>query len=100
MEINFSNLQQNSPAQGAAPAGAKLQPDAPTINDSRANVANDDLMQGTTGRELNPEYGDAADPTSEKLGIGGRDDTSPLNTVTILITTTKEEKIRIRTMTN
>ncbi len=83
MENNPSNIQQNSPAQGAVPAGAKLQPDAPTISDSRANMAKDDLMQGTAGRELNPEYGDAADPTSEKLGIGGRDDASPLKTDTV-----------------
>ena len=83
MEKNASNLQQNSPAQGAAPAGAKLQPDAPTINDSRANVAGDELLQGSAGRELNPEYGDAADPTAEKLGTGGRDDASPLKTDTV-----------------
>jgi hypothetical protein len=83
MESNPSNIQQNSPAQGAAPAGAKLQPDAPAINDSRANVANDDLTQGMAGRELNPEYGDSADPTTEKLGPGGRDDASPLKTDTV-----------------
>jgi hypothetical protein len=83
METNPRNLQQNSPAQGSAPAGARLQPDAPTMNDSRANVANNALTGGTAGRELNPEFGDAADPTFEKLGTGGRDDASPLNTNTV-----------------
>lgn len=82
MEENSKNIQQNSPAQGLAPGGSYTQADAPTINDSKAGVANDDLMQGTTGRELNPEYGDAADPTSEKLGTCSRDDASPLNTST------------------
>jgi hypothetical protein len=81
MNDNPKNIQQNSPAQGKAPHGYQ-QADAPTINDSKANVAKDDLQQGVAGRELNPEYGDAADPTSEKLGIGGRDDASPLNTST------------------
>ena len=79
MEDNTRNIQQNSPAQGAAPAGARLQPDAPTLTDSRTNAANENLMEGTSGRELNPEYGDAADPASEKIS-SGRDDTSPLNT--------------------
>jgi hypothetical protein len=83
MEQKETNLQQNSPAQGAAPAGASLQPDAPTVNDSKANVANDKFLQGSAGRELNPEYGDAADPAAEKLGTGGRDDASPLKTDTI-----------------
>lgn len=80
MEDNTVNIQQNSPAQGQAPSGSKLQPDAPTINDSRANVAKDNLTQGVTGTELNPEYGDAADPASEKLATSGRDDASPLKT--------------------
>ncbi|MDQ3279755.1 MAG: hypothetical protein M3Q06_15620 [Bacteroidota bacterium] len=80
MEERTENIQTNSPAQGTPPGNSPLQPDAPTINDSKANVAKDNLMQGTPGTELNPEYGDAADPTSEKLGIGGRDDASPLTT--------------------
>jgi len=81
MVENSKNIQQNSPAQGQT-TESHIMPDAPTINDSKANVAKDDLLQGTAGRELNPEYGDAADPTDEKLGIGGRDDASPLNTST------------------
>ena len=83
METDSGNLQQNSPAQGSGPAGAKRQLDAPAFSDSRANVASSDLLQGTAGRELNPEYGDAADPTAEKLGSGGRDDASPLKTNTV-----------------
>lgn len=81
MEEKPNNIQQNSPAQGQT-ADNRIQPDAPTMNDSKANVATDDLMQGTAGRELNPEYGDAADPTDEKLGIDSRDENSPLNTNT------------------
>ncbi|HEV7331000.1 MAG TPA: hypothetical protein VGN63_08180 [Flavisolibacter sp.] len=74
------NMQVNSPAQSTPPGNSRLMPDAPTINDSRANVAKDNLSEGTAGTEINPEFGDAADPTSEKLGIGGRDDASPLTT--------------------
>jgi hypothetical protein len=81
MEDNPKNIQQNSPAQGQAP-NDRIQADSQLINDSKANVAGENLQQGTAGRELNPEFGDAADPTSEKLGIGGRDDASPLNTST------------------
>jgi hypothetical protein len=79
MEERQSNIQQNSPAQGQAP-GSRVMPDAPTMNDRKANVAKDDLTQGTAGRELNPEYGDAADPASEKSGTGSRDDASPQKT--------------------
>ena len=79
MEDKPKNIQQNSPAQGAAPTD-RITPDAPTINDSKANVAKDDLTQGTSGRELNPEFGDAADPTSEELGQHHRDDASSLKT--------------------
>jgi len=67
MEEKTKNIQQNSPAQGTEPTG-RIQPDAPTINDSKANVGKDILDQGSSGRELNPEFGDAADPTSEQLG--------------------------------
>jgi hypothetical protein len=77
---NPANLQVNSPAQGTAPGNSRMAPDAPTINDSRANVAKNDLTQGVTGSEINPEFGDAADPTSEKLGTDSRDDASPLTT--------------------
>lgn len=81
MKDKPQNIQQNSPAQGQAP-NDRIQADSQLINDSNANVAGGNLQQGTTGRELNPEFGDAADPTSEKQGMGGRDDASPLNTST------------------
>lgn len=77
-EERTENLQVNSPAQSEPPGNSRLQPDAPTINDSKANVAKDNLSQGFVGTELNPEFGDAADPTSEKLGTDIRDDASPL----------------------
>lgn len=80
MEERTNNVQVNSPAQATPPGNSRLQPDAPTINDSRANVAQDNLSQGTAGSELNPEFGDAADPTSEKLGTDSRDNASPLTT--------------------
>lgn len=79
-EERTENLQVNSPAQANPPGNSRVQPDAPTINDSRANVAKDNLSQGVAGTELNPEYGDAADPTSEKLGTDSRDAASPLTT--------------------
>lgn len=79
MEENAKNIQENSPAQGQVP-GSRAVPDTPTMNDSKANVAKDDLVQGTVDRELNPEYGDAADSTSEKLGTDSRDDASPQKT--------------------
>ena len=79
-EERTENLQVNSPAQSAPPGNNRLQPDAPTINDTRANVAKDHVSQGTTVAELNPEFGDAADPASKKLGTDSRDNASPLTT--------------------
>jgi len=73
MEDNLKNIQQNSPAQGKTNSD-RMQPDAPTMNDSKANVANENLLQGSPGREMNPEFGDAADPTSEQLGQHHRDE--------------------------
>ena len=73
MEENTKNIQQNSPAQGNTNREG-IEPDAPTMNDSRANVGNDNLQQGTPGRELTPEFGDAADPSSEQLGQHHRDE--------------------------
>jgi hypothetical protein len=73
MEDNTRNIQQNSPAQGDTNSD-RIMPDAPTMNDSKANVANDNLLQGTPGREMTPEFGDAADPTSEQLGQHHRDE--------------------------
>jgi hypothetical protein len=50
-------------------------PDAPTMNDARVNVHTENLTQTASGdREVNPEYGDAADPTSEELGTHHRDE--------------------------
>jgi hypothetical protein len=73
MEDNMKNIQQNSPAQGKSNSD-RIQPDSPTVNDSKANVASNNLMQGGLGREMNPEFGDAADPASEELGQHHRDE--------------------------
>ena len=73
MEENTRNIQQNSPAQGKTNDN-RIQPDAATMNDAAANVASDNLLQGTPGTELSPEYGDAADPASEQLGQHHRDE--------------------------
>ena len=73
MEENNRNIQQNSPAQGNTNRN-RTEPDAPTMNDSKANVGNGNLQQGTPGREITPEYGDASDPTSEQLGQHHRDE--------------------------
>lgn len=81
MDDKPRNIQQNSPAQSQAP-NDRMQADSQLVNDSKANAASENLQQGSAGRELNPEFGDAADPASEKQGIGGRDDASPLNTST------------------
>ncbi len=44
------------------------QPDAPTMSDNATAAASDDLTQSViNGSEINPEYGDAADPTFETL---------------------------------
>lgn len=68
-----ANLEVNSPAQGEAPGNSRMAADAQTISDSRANVAKEDLTQGVSGSERNPEFGNAADPSSEKLGTDSRD---------------------------
>ena len=48
--------------------GERQQPDAPTMNDSAANVGSENLTQSAlSDGEVNPEYGDAADPTFETL---------------------------------
>jgi len=73
MENTTKNIQQNSPAQGNTTSN-RIQPNAPTMNDGKANVANDNLLQGIPGSELNPEFGDAADPASEQLGQHHRDE--------------------------
>jgi hypothetical protein len=73
MEDNTKNIQQNSPAQGKTNS-ERIVPDAPTMNDSKASVGNDNMMQGIPGREMTPEFGDAADPTSEQLGQHHRDE--------------------------
>ena len=73
MEQNTRNIQQNSPAQGKT-NNDKHQPDASTMNDSATHVANEKPLQGGLGREIFPEHGDAADPTSEELGQHHRDE--------------------------
>jgi hypothetical protein len=50
-------------------------PDAPTMNDARTNVNTENISQTASGdREVAPEFGDAADPTSEELGTHHRDE--------------------------
>ena len=52
-----------------------LAPDSPTMNDGRVNVHTDNLTPGAAAdREVTPEYGNAADPTSEELGTHHRDE--------------------------
>lgn len=44
------------------------QPDAPAMNDNATTAASDNLTQSVmNGSEINPEYGDAADPAFETL---------------------------------
>ena len=44
------------------------QPDAASMNDNAATATSDNLTQSIRGgSEINPEYGDAEDPTFEKL---------------------------------
>ena len=45
MDDKTKNIQQNSLAQGKTNSN-RIQPGSPTMNDSKANVANDNLMQG------------------------------------------------------
>lgn len=48
--------------------GNRQQPDAPTMNDSAANVNSENLTQSARkDGEVNPEFGDAADPAFETL---------------------------------
>lgn len=44
------------------------QPDAPSMTDNATTATSDNLTQSVmNGSEINPEYGDAADPTFETL---------------------------------
>ena len=44
------------------------EPDSPTMSDNVTSAGNDNLTQSVmNGSEINPEYGDAADPTFETL---------------------------------
>lgn len=44
------------------------QADSPTMSDNATSAGNDNLTQSViNGSEINPEYGDAADPTFETL---------------------------------
>ena len=44
------------------------QADAPTMSDNATTASSDNLTQSVmNGSEINPEYGDAADPTFETL---------------------------------
>ena len=50
-------------------------PDAPVVNNARVHTHPENLAQRASGdREVNPEYGDVADPTSEELGTHHRDE--------------------------
>ena len=52
-----------------------VQPDAPSMTDRKTDVNDENLTQGAaTDREVAPEFGDAADPTSEELGQHHRDE--------------------------
>ena len=43
-------------------------PDSPAMSDNATSAASDNLTQSVMkGSEINPEYGDAADPTFETL---------------------------------
>jgi hypothetical protein len=47
------------------------QPDAPTMTDNATNAGSDNLTQSVmNGSEINPEYGDSADPAFEKIISG------------------------------
>lgn len=76
MENNPINMQQNSPAQQGITSfnkEPKQQPEVPAMSDSRPSIGNENLLQGAgADGETTPEYGDAADPTFEKLS-GGHD---------------------------
>lgn len=62
-ELNMTNNDASLSRQGN-----RQQPDAPTMNDSAANVNSENLTQSAReDGEVNPEYGDAADPTFETL---------------------------------
>lgn len=65
MQEEPKNIQQNSAAQQSSQQ--PLQPDAANMNDSKTNVDSDNLQQGMTGHELNPEFGDAADPHQRRI---------------------------------
>ena len=70
---NHRNVQQNSPAQQRVDQN-NYQPDAPKMNDSLDNVSTERLQQSARDGEVNPEFGDAADPTQEELGNHHRDE--------------------------
>ena len=62
-ELNLTNNDASLIRQGD-----RQQPDALTMNDSAANVNSENLTQSAReDGEVNPEYGDAADPTFETL---------------------------------
>lgn len=67
-----AEAQEYNASLGQGPAQA---PDAPTMNDARTNVNTENLTQSASAdREVAPEFGDAADPTSEELGTHHRDE--------------------------
>lgn len=61
-ELNLTN---SHPTLAGQPS---KQPDSPTMSDNATTAANDDLTHSVmNGSEVNPEYGDAADPMFETL---------------------------------
>jgi hypothetical protein len=61
-ELNLTNSDASLVKQ------APKQADASTISDNSTTAASDHLTQSVmSGSEINPEYGDAADPTFETL---------------------------------
>jgi hypothetical protein len=61
-ELNLTNSNATLADQTAKQA------DAPTMSDNATAVMSDNLTQSVmNGSEINPEYGDAADPTFEAM---------------------------------
>ncbi len=76
-----SNIQQNSPAQKGSHLDSKqaeaqtAQPSAPVMSDREGNATTENLTQtAAEDREVTPEFGDAADPASEEMGLHHRDE--------------------------
>ncbi len=61
-ELNLTNI------DASLKTRTPTQPDAPTMSDNATSVANENLTQSAMkDGEVNPEFGDSADPTFEML---------------------------------